>query len=164
MKKLTIKLNLDERKYDALHTFSTQKGIDIDAEFVAYFEKMYKKIVPKAVREYIEGTTLSTVSDRFPKKRLSTMTHSFSRNRSPKPSQIRSQTPVVSGRNIFKLFRISKTHQNLSNRCLFRMQDKAVVPLRVSTASQTRTVCGFSGFKKWYYFLNGSTTLPPTIS
>lgn len=55
MKKLTIKLNLDERKYDALHTFSTQKGIDIDAEFVAYFEKMYKKIVPKAVREYIEG-------------------------------------------------------------------------------------------------------------
>ena len=57
MKKLTIKLNLDERKYDALHTFSTQKGIDIDAEFVAYFEKMYKKIVPKAVREYIEGTT-----------------------------------------------------------------------------------------------------------
>ena len=63
MKKLTIKLNLDERKYDALHTFSTQKGIDIDAEFVAYFEKMYKKIVPKAVREYIEGTTLSTVSD-----------------------------------------------------------------------------------------------------
>ena len=25
MKKLTIKLNLDERKYDALHTFSTQK-------------------------------------------------------------------------------------------------------------------------------------------
>ena len=36
MKKLTIKLNLDERKYDALHTFSTQKGIDIDAEFVAY--------------------------------------------------------------------------------------------------------------------------------
>lgn len=39
MKKLTIKLNLDERKYDALHTFSTQKGIDIDAEFVAYFEK-----------------------------------------------------------------------------------------------------------------------------
>lgn len=45
------------------HTFSTQKGIDIDAEFVAYFEKMYKKIVPKAVREYIEGTTLSTVSD-----------------------------------------------------------------------------------------------------
>lgn len=34
MKKLTIKLNLDERKYDALHTFSTQKGIDIDAEFV----------------------------------------------------------------------------------------------------------------------------------
>ena len=63
MKKLTIKLNLDERKYDALHTCSTQKGIDIDAEFVAYFEKMYKKIVPKAVREYIEGTTLSTVSD-----------------------------------------------------------------------------------------------------
>ena len=63
MKKLTIKLNLDERKYDALHTFSTQKGIDIDTEFVAYFEKMYKKIVPKAVREYIEGTTLSTVSD-----------------------------------------------------------------------------------------------------
>lgn len=63
MKKLTIKLNLDERKYDALHTFSTQKGIDIDAESVAYFEKMYKKIVPKAVREYIEGTTLSTVSD-----------------------------------------------------------------------------------------------------
>ena len=150
MKKLTIKLNLDERKYDALHTFSTQKGIDIDAEFVAYFEKMYKKIVPKAVR--------------FPKKRLSTMPHSFSRNRSPKPSQIRSQTPVVSGRNIFKLFRISKTRQNLSNRCLFRMQDKAVVPLCVSTASQTRTVCGFSGFKKWYYFLNGSTTLPPTIS
>ena len=43
-------------------------------------------------------------------------------------------------------------------------QDKAVVPLCVSTASQTRTVCGFSGFKKWYYFLNGSTTLPPTIS
>ena len=46
--KLTIKLNLDERKYDALHTFSTQKGIDIDTEFVAYFEKMYKKIVPKS--------------------------------------------------------------------------------------------------------------------
>ena len=63
MKKLTIKLNLEERKYGALHTFSTQKGIDIDTEFVVYFEKMYKKIVPKAVREYIEGTTLSTVSD-----------------------------------------------------------------------------------------------------
>ena len=128
MKKLTIKLNLDERKYDALHTFSTQKGIDIDAEFVAYFEKMYKKIVPKAVREYIEGTTLSTVSDPVSEERLSTMPHSFSRNRSPKPSQIRSQTPVVSGRNIFKLFRISKTRQNLSNRCLFRMQDKASPP------------------------------------
>ena len=109
MKKLTIKLNLDERKYDALHTFSTQKGIDIDAEFVAYFEKMYKKIVPKAVREYIEGTHFQLFLIRVPKKRLSTMPHSFSRNRSPKPSQIRSQTPVVSGRNIFKLFRISKT-------------------------------------------------------
>ena len=60
MKKLTIKLNLDERKYDALHTFSTQKGIDIDAEFVAYFEKMYKKIVPKAVREYQQCPTAST--------------------------------------------------------------------------------------------------------
>ena len=33
------------------------------AIYIAYFEKMYKKIVPKAVREYIEGTTLSTVSD-----------------------------------------------------------------------------------------------------
>lgn len=164
MKKLTIKLNLDERKYDALHTFSTQKGIDIDAEFVAYFEKMYKKIVPKAVREYIEGTTLSTVSDPVSEEKVIHNDHSFSRNRSPKPSQIRSQTPVVSGRNIFKLFRISKARQNLSNRCLFRMQDKAVVPLCVSTASQTRTVCGFSGLKKWYYFLNGSTTLPPTIS
>lgn len=65
---------------------------------------------------------------RFPKKMLSTKPHSFSRNRSPKPSQIRSQTPVVSGRNIFKLFRISKTRQNLSNRCLFRMQDKASPP------------------------------------
>ena len=64
------KLNLDERKYDALHTFSTQKGIDIDAEFVAYFEKMYKKIVPKAVREYIEGTTLSTVSDPVSEKKV----------------------------------------------------------------------------------------------
>ena len=27
MKKLTIKLNLDERKYDALHTFSTQNVV-----------------------------------------------------------------------------------------------------------------------------------------
>ena len=42
MKKLTIKLNLDERKYDALHTFSTQKGIDIDAEFVAYCSSQEK--------------------------------------------------------------------------------------------------------------------------
>lgn len=124
MKKLTINLNLDERKYDALHTFSTQKGIDIDTEFVAYFEKMYKKIVPKAVREYIEGTTLSTVSDPVSEEKVIHNAPQLQPEPEPETSQIRSQTPVVSGRNIYKLFRISKTRQNLSNRCLFRMRIK----------------------------------------
>ena len=118
MKKLTIKLNLDERKYDALHTFSTQKGIDIDAEFVAYFEKMYKKIVPKAVREYIEGTTLSTVSDPVSEEKV---IHNDPQLQ-PEPEPETKSNPISNPGGF------SKARQNLSNWCLFRMQDKASPP------------------------------------
>ena len=51
------KINLDDRKYDALKRIFAEQGRDIDEEIVAQIEAMYEDLVPKAERDRIERDT-----------------------------------------------------------------------------------------------------------
>ena len=51
------KINLDDRKYDALKRIFAEQGRDIDEEIVAQIEAMYEDLVPKAERDRIEHDT-----------------------------------------------------------------------------------------------------------
>ena len=51
------KINLDDRKYDALKRIFAEQGRDIDEEIVAQLEAMYEDLVPKSERDRIEHNT-----------------------------------------------------------------------------------------------------------
>ena len=51
------KINLDDRKYDALKRIFAEQGRDIDEEIAAKIEDMYEDLVPKAERDRIEHDT-----------------------------------------------------------------------------------------------------------
>ncbi len=53
------KINLDDRKYDALKRIFAEQGRDIDEEIVAQIEAMYEDLVPKDERDRIEHDTES---------------------------------------------------------------------------------------------------------
>ncbi len=54
MKQITISIQFDEEKIKALKRFSKKKNVDFKKELEECVERMYKKYVPVAVRDYIE--------------------------------------------------------------------------------------------------------------
>lgn len=59
MKNVTVKLNIDPKKYTAARQFMEEKGLDIEVELSEEVNRRYQKHVPSAVRKYIEGTVAS---------------------------------------------------------------------------------------------------------
>jgi hypothetical protein len=54
MKKATITISYDEEKIAALRLFLEQKGNTLDAELEGFVSKLFKRIVPQNVQEYLE--------------------------------------------------------------------------------------------------------------
>jgi hypothetical protein len=57
MKTITVKLNIDQQKYEAAKQFMEEKGLDIEQELSKSVSKLYEKYVPSPVRKYIEKTS-----------------------------------------------------------------------------------------------------------
>lgn len=55
MEKIKITIEYNAEKYKALSKFAEKKGIDVNGELCAQIDKLYKKNVPTAVQEFIEG-------------------------------------------------------------------------------------------------------------
>lgn len=54
MKKITLKIDVDERVFEATKTFiKDKKGVKIETIFEEYLIVLYSKFVPKDVRKYI---------------------------------------------------------------------------------------------------------------
>ncbi|MCY1713385.1 hypothetical protein [Caproiciproducens galactitolivorans] len=62
MKNVTVKLKVDQQKYEAAQQFMDEKGLDMEQELSKTVEGFYKKYVPSAVQKYIEKTSPSTRS------------------------------------------------------------------------------------------------------
>ena len=56
MKPITIKVTFDEKKRAALEQFLTKKGAALDDEVAGFMQKLYERVVPAQVREFIENT------------------------------------------------------------------------------------------------------------
>jgi hypothetical protein len=54
MKKATVTINYDEEKISALRLFLEQKGLTLDAELESFVSKLFKRVVPQNVQEYLE--------------------------------------------------------------------------------------------------------------
>ena len=57
MKKSTIQLSFDSEKLDAIKHYTTEKGVDLQAELNDALQSAYTKYVPKEVRAYLEIRT-----------------------------------------------------------------------------------------------------------
>jgi hypothetical protein len=54
MKKTTITVTFDEEKTAALRLFLEQKGMKLDTELESFISKLFKRVVPQNVQEYLE--------------------------------------------------------------------------------------------------------------
>lgn len=54
MKKATVTITFDEEKLAALRLFLEQKGLTLDAEMEGFVSKLFKRVVPQNVQEYLE--------------------------------------------------------------------------------------------------------------
>lgn len=54
MKQSVIQIKFDSEKYNALIRYAKKKEISIETELTDTVDKLYKKLVPTDVREYIE--------------------------------------------------------------------------------------------------------------
>jgi hypothetical protein len=54
MKKATVTITYDEEKLSALRLFLEQKGLTLDAELEGFVSKLFKRVVPQNVQEYLE--------------------------------------------------------------------------------------------------------------
>ncbi|MBQ7759141.1 DUF6103 family protein [Anaerotignum sp.] len=54
MKQSVIQIKFNSEKYNALLRYAKKKEISIEAELSDTVDKLYKKLVPADVREYIE--------------------------------------------------------------------------------------------------------------
>jgi hypothetical protein len=80
MKKTTISISYDEEKLNALRLFLEQKGLALDAELEGFISKLFKRVVPQNVQEYLELKDCVTPAP-TPKKQSATGTASSD----PKP-------------------------------------------------------------------------------
>lgn len=56
MKTTTVQIKFDAEKYSALLRYAVKKDVSIEAELADTIDKLYKKLVPADVREFIEET------------------------------------------------------------------------------------------------------------
>jgi len=59
VKKATIQLSFDSEKLDAIKHYTTEKGVDLQAELNDALQSAYTKYVPKEVRAYLEIRSMS---------------------------------------------------------------------------------------------------------
>lgn len=55
MKKVTVSIQYDEEKINALKIFAPKNNVSVEAELVSALDRIYNKNVPKEVRDFIVG-------------------------------------------------------------------------------------------------------------
>lgn len=70
MKQSVIQIKFDSEKYNALIRYAKKKEISIETELNDTVDKLYKKLVPADVREYIEERAEPVKVKSAPKKQL----------------------------------------------------------------------------------------------
>lgn len=65
--KNTVTITLDDKKFQALKMYLSEKKTSLDEQLSAYAEQLYGKIVPQNVRDYIDMTARQQSSEK-PKK------------------------------------------------------------------------------------------------
>ena len=70
MKQSVIQIKFDSEKYNALIRYAKKKEISIETELNDTVDKLYKKLVPADVREYIEERVEPVKVKSAPKKQL----------------------------------------------------------------------------------------------
>jgi hypothetical protein len=54
MKKVSVTIQYNEEKLNALRLFLSQKNLDLDNELSGFIEKLFSRHVPQNVRDYLE--------------------------------------------------------------------------------------------------------------
>ncbi len=55
MKKTVIKMNYSDEKYRAMKKYASDKGVNLDEDIEKFIDKIYEKLVPSMVRDYINS-------------------------------------------------------------------------------------------------------------
>ncbi len=69
MKTTAVQVKFDFDKHNALIRYANKKEISIEAELVDTLEKLYKKLVPPDVREFIEESDTAEISSKESRKK-----------------------------------------------------------------------------------------------
>lgn len=84
MKQSVIQIKFDSEKYNALIRYAKKKEISIETELNDTVDKLYKKLVPADVREYIEerdeSIKVKSVSKKQPAKNEEVMSENYDEN------------------------------------------------------------------------------------
>lgn len=72
MKQTTVQVKFDSGRYAALPRYAEKKGVSIEKELTDTLERLYKRLVPADVREYIEETDSESKEKNGTKKKAST--------------------------------------------------------------------------------------------
>ena len=67
MTKLTLELDVEQTKYDALKVYLERKNSSLEAEISRQIEVLFNKNVPTAVREFISVSGENKKNERRPK-------------------------------------------------------------------------------------------------
>lgn len=60
MKQTTVQVKFDSDRYTALLRYAGKKDVPVEKELTDTLERLYKRLVPADVREYIEETDTET--------------------------------------------------------------------------------------------------------
>ena len=69
MKTTQLIIPYDAEKLAALRQYATKKDVSIDTELTDSVDKLYEKLIPQAVREYIESRSEPTAAPVRPARR-----------------------------------------------------------------------------------------------
>ncbi len=69
MKQTIVQVKFDSMRYTALVRYAGKKEIPIEKELAETLERLYKRLVPADVREYIEETDLESKEKNGTKKK-----------------------------------------------------------------------------------------------
>ena len=69
MKQTTVQVKFDSERYAALLRYAGKKDVPVEKELTDTLERLYKRLVPADVREYIEETDLESKEKNGTKKK-----------------------------------------------------------------------------------------------